>query len=124
MIATAGHEIGAHGYSHENPVAMTRQQEEDVLKKSIELIEKFSLDRVNSSPASHDQDKLFWIEGEWMKRATRERKVQGVLPFLAREGLVAAVAGSGPDSLRRVKTIHSRVRVVSAATAIIPTAQV
>ena len=38
----AGHEIGAHGYSHENPVAMTRQQEEDVLKKSIELIEKFS----------------------------------------------------------------------------------
>ena len=27
MIAAAGHEIGAHGYSHENPVAMTRQQE-------------------------------------------------------------------------------------------------
>jgi peptidoglycan/xylan/chitin deacetylase (PgdA/CDA1 family) len=42
MIASAGHEIGAHGYSHENPVAMTRQQEEDVLKKSVELIEKYS----------------------------------------------------------------------------------
>jgi len=42
MIVTAGHEVGAHGYSHENPVAMTRRQEEDVLKKSIELIEKFS----------------------------------------------------------------------------------
>jgi len=42
MIVTAGHEIGAHGYSHENPVAMTRRQEEDVLEKSIELIEKFS----------------------------------------------------------------------------------
>jgi len=42
MIAAAGHEIGAHGYSHENPVAMTRQQEEDVLKKSIELIEEYS----------------------------------------------------------------------------------
>jgi len=42
MIAAAAHEIGAHGYSHENPVAMTRRQEEDVLKKSIELIEKFS----------------------------------------------------------------------------------
>ena len=34
-----------------------------------ELIEKFTLDRVNSSPASHDPDKLFWIEGEWMKTA-------------------------------------------------------
>jgi len=42
MIVAAGHEIGAHGYSHENPVAMTRRQEEDVLMKSVELIEKFS----------------------------------------------------------------------------------
>jgi nondiscriminating glutamyl-tRNA synthetase len=54
-----------------------------------ELIEKFSLDRVNSSPASHDQDKLFWIEGEWMKTLPLEKKVDGVLPFLKREGLIA-----------------------------------
>ncbi len=40
MVADAGHEIGAHGYSHENPIAMTQQQEEDVLRKSIELIEQ------------------------------------------------------------------------------------
>jgi peptidoglycan/xylan/chitin deacetylase (PgdA/CDA1 family) len=39
MIIEAGHEIGAHGYMHENPVAMTAQQEEDVLAKSVELIE-------------------------------------------------------------------------------------
>ena len=39
MIAEAGHEIGAHGYLHENPIAMTRTQEEEVLVKSIELIE-------------------------------------------------------------------------------------
>ncbi|MEW9584262.1 polysaccharide deacetylase [Paraburkholderia sp. DGU8] len=37
-VADAGHEIGVHGYSHENPIAMTRQQEADVLDKSIELI--------------------------------------------------------------------------------------
>ncbi|WP_298495300.1 polysaccharide deacetylase [Helicobacter sp. UBA3407] len=37
-IVDAGHEIGAHGYSHENPIAMTPKQEEDVLLKSIELI--------------------------------------------------------------------------------------
>ncbi|HEV7828666.1 MAG TPA: polysaccharide deacetylase family protein, partial [Pseudonocardiaceae bacterium] len=41
-VADAGHEIGAHGYSHENPIAMTPQQEQDVLAKSIELIEKLS----------------------------------------------------------------------------------
>jgi glutamyl-tRNA synthetase len=54
-----------------------------------ELIEKFSLDRVNSSPASLDPDKLFWIEGHWMKEAPMEEKVAGAIPFLAREGLVS-----------------------------------
>lgn len=38
MIVDAGHEIGAHGYSHENPLEMSPKQEEDVLLKSIELI--------------------------------------------------------------------------------------
>lgn len=42
MVADGGHEIGAHGYSHENPVAMTPAQEEAVLVRSIELIEKLS----------------------------------------------------------------------------------
>jgi peptidoglycan/xylan/chitin deacetylase (PgdA/CDA1 family) len=42
QIVDAGHEIGAHGYLHENPVAMTPTQEEDVLTKCIELIEKAS----------------------------------------------------------------------------------
>jgi len=38
MIVADGHEIGAHGYLHENPIAMTPSREEDVLVKSIELI--------------------------------------------------------------------------------------
>jgi peptidoglycan/xylan/chitin deacetylase (PgdA/CDA1 family) len=41
-IVDGGHEIGAHGYSHENPIAMTPKQEKDVLLKSIELIEQVS----------------------------------------------------------------------------------
>lgn len=54
-----------------------------------ELIAKFTLERVNSSPASHDQDKLFWLEGEWMRKQPIDRKVAGVLPYLSREGLAA-----------------------------------
>jgi peptidoglycan/xylan/chitin deacetylase (PgdA/CDA1 family) len=42
QIVAAGHELGAHGYTHENPIAMTAAQEEDVINKSISLIEKFS----------------------------------------------------------------------------------
>ncbi len=40
MVADAGHEIGVHGYSHENPIAMTPEQEEAVLEKCISLIEQ------------------------------------------------------------------------------------
>ena len=29
-VAKAGHEIGMHGYSHENPIAMTPEQEEAI----------------------------------------------------------------------------------------------
>ena len=42
MVVDAGHEIGIHGYSHENPIAMTREQETAVLDKCIELIKKVS----------------------------------------------------------------------------------
>ncbi|MBD8845465.1 MULTISPECIES: polysaccharide deacetylase family protein [Priestia] len=41
-VVKRGHEVGAHGYSHENPIAMTPQQEEEVLLKSITLIEELS----------------------------------------------------------------------------------
>jgi peptidoglycan/xylan/chitin deacetylase (PgdA/CDA1 family) len=41
-VAAAGHEIGVHGYSHENPLSMTPEQEAAVLDKSIELVTKLS----------------------------------------------------------------------------------
>ena len=39
QVADAGHEIGMHGYSHENPIAMTPEQEVAVIEKSMDLIE-------------------------------------------------------------------------------------
>jgi peptidoglycan/xylan/chitin deacetylase (PgdA/CDA1 family) len=41
-VMAGGHEIGAHGYSHENPVHMTETQEADVLGRCVELIEQVS----------------------------------------------------------------------------------
>ena len=38
MIVSGGHEIGLHGYSHENPIAMSPEQEEAVLLRCIDLI--------------------------------------------------------------------------------------
>jgi peptidoglycan-N-acetylglucosamine deacetylase len=42
MVVEAGHEVGIHGYSHENPIAMTREQEEAVLRRCIGLVEEVS----------------------------------------------------------------------------------
>ena len=42
MVVEAGHEIGIHGYSHENPISMTPEQEEAVLDKCIDLVKKVS----------------------------------------------------------------------------------
>lgn len=41
-IVQAGHEIGVHGYSHENPIAMSREQETAVLDHCIDLAERVS----------------------------------------------------------------------------------
>jgi peptidoglycan/xylan/chitin deacetylase (PgdA/CDA1 family) len=37
-VVEAGHEIALHGYSHENPIAMTPDQEEAVLDRSIDVL--------------------------------------------------------------------------------------
>ena len=42
MIVDAGHEVGLHGYSHENPIAMSPEQEEAVLDRCIELLTSVS----------------------------------------------------------------------------------
>jgi peptidoglycan/xylan/chitin deacetylase (PgdA/CDA1 family) len=42
LVAKAGHEIGLHGYSHENPLAMTYEQESAVFDRSIDLIVKLT----------------------------------------------------------------------------------
>ncbi|MCP2041491.1 peptidoglycan/xylan/chitin deacetylase (PgdA/CDA1 family) [Neisseria sp. HSC-16F19] len=42
MIIKDGHEIGIHGYMHENPLAMTREQETEVLDRTIDVIKRMS----------------------------------------------------------------------------------
>lgn len=41
-IRDAGHEIGLHGYSHENPKDMTLEQQRDVLDKTYRMLSEFA----------------------------------------------------------------------------------
>jgi peptidoglycan/xylan/chitin deacetylase (PgdA/CDA1 family) len=41
-VVAAGHEIGIHGYTHENPVALSPEQESYILDRSIDIITELS----------------------------------------------------------------------------------
>ena len=41
LIRDTGHEIGLHGYSHENPADMTLEQQRDVLDKTYRMLTDF-----------------------------------------------------------------------------------
>lgn len=41
LIRDAGHEIGLHGYSHENPVALSIEQQRDILDHTYKLLTEF-----------------------------------------------------------------------------------
>jgi peptidoglycan-N-acetylglucosamine deacetylase len=41
-IATAGHEIGHHGYLHENPCPLSREEENRVLLRGLEALDKIA----------------------------------------------------------------------------------
>jgi glutamyl-tRNA synthetase len=55
-----------------------------------DLIEKFSLDRVNKAPASFDPKKLMAFEDRHFQLLAPERKASLVVPFLEKAGLVAS----------------------------------
>jgi nondiscriminating glutamyl-tRNA synthetase len=64
-----------------------------------EMIAKFSLDRVNQSPASFDPEKLLWVASEYMRQLPLEQKIDGVLPFLCKNGCL----GDSVDAATRAK---------------------
>ena len=41
MVRDAGHEIGLHGYSHENPVSMSLEQQKDILDYTYKMLTDF-----------------------------------------------------------------------------------
>ncbi|HEV3256873.1 MAG TPA: glutamate--tRNA ligase [Gemmataceae bacterium] len=54
-----------------------------------EMIASFSLERVNKSPASFDPKKLYAFQDRYMQQLPVEEKVEMVLPYLQKAGLVA-----------------------------------
>jgi glutamyl-tRNA synthetase len=68
-----------------------------------ELIQGFSLERINSSPASFDPKKLWAVQDHYMATCSSEEKLRLMLPFLVRAGLVIEpVPAEVAETVRRV----------------------
>lgn len=83
------------------------------LMTRAELIERFSLERVNSSPAAWNYDKLNNMNGLYIRQLTVEDLTDRLLPFLSRAGLEVERAQLLPIT----PLIQERIQVLSDASA-------
>jgi glutamyl-tRNA synthetase len=66
-----------------------------------QLIDNFSLERVNSSPAGFDPKKLWAVQDHYMQQLSTAEKLETMLPFLIKAGLIPDPV---PESVRRTVT--------------------
>jgi len=78
-----------------------------------QMIESFSLERVNGSPASFDPAKLVAFQLQYMRALPPDEKVRGVLPFLERAGLLRPPFAAEAQALvgRILEALGERVKV-------------
>jgi glutamyl-tRNA synthetase len=79
-----------------------------------EMIELFTLDRVNKSPASFDPQKLWAFQDRHMRGIPVDSKVPATLQYLQKAGLVAAPppASIGPTIARVVAAAGDRIKTM------------
>jgi glutamyl-tRNA synthetase len=91
--ATAVEEYRKQGYLPEAMInylvrlGWSYDDQEEVFSIS-ELIEKFSLDRVGKSGGIFDQQKLLWLNGEYILKMDIDARTKAVIPFLREAGLL------------------------------------
>lgn len=86
--------------------------EQEIYTKD-ELIERFSLDRIQTSGARYDETKLLWLNGQWIRRIFNE---QGVEALYARtSNFWPEVASDASDEYRIevLSIIYDRLKTLS-----------
>jgi glutamyl-tRNA synthetase len=80
--------------------------------------ENFGLDRVTKAAANFDPDKLYWLQGEYMRRLPVAEKVEGCVPFLRRAGIVGDTLDDATREKLTAVLAHAAERVKVFADAI------
>lgn len=79
-----------------------------------DLIERFDLFRVSTSPATFSYDKLNWMNGVYIRGLSEEELVERLLPFWQRAGLVPDPCPQEmrPQLRRIAPLIHERLKTL------------
>jgi glutamyl-tRNA synthetase len=82
-----------------------------------ELVQRFSLSRVQPSPARWNPDKLLDMNGIYIRKLSTDELAEKLLPFLARAGYIADPASDDERAYVRRLTplIHERLKFLAEA---------
>ena len=87
-----------------------------------EIVRRFSIDRINDSPATFDLDKLEWMNGVYIRNMSADRLIEEILPFMEKP----ESEGGLPDTVSRpidrvylkrlIPLVHERLKKLTEAT--------
>ncbi len=86
--------------------------EQEIYTKE-ELIEKFSLDRIQNSGARYDEVKLLWMNGQWIRKIVDEQGIDALYPRT--EGFWPESAKNYEDEYKKrvLAIIYDRLKTLS-----------
>ena len=87
-----------------------------------EIVRRFSIDRINDSPATFDSEKLEWMNGVYIRNMSEDQLITELLPFMERP----EAEGGLPDSVERpidrdyfkqvIPLVHERLKLLTEGT--------
>jgi len=85
--------------------------EEEIYTKG-DLIQKFSLDKVQKSGARYDETKLLWMNGQWIRKLVDEQGVEAFYPRTTGFWPEVAKDYSDEDRIRVLSIIYDRLKTL------------
>lgn len=86
---------------------------EQELYTKEELVERFSLDRIQNSGARYDETKLFWMNGQWIRRICDEQGVQALYDRTAGFWPETAATWGEEYRVKVLAIIYDRLKTLS-----------
>ena len=86
--------------------------EQEIYSKE-DLIDAFSLERIQSSGARYDEAKLLWLNGQWIRKIVDERGVEALAPRAESSWPDCARSASNEYKQKVLSIIYDRLKTLS-----------